>query len=587
MHPRLATPSAGASRTALRSLLLLAGLLAPAVPALAHGYWYLSVPPEALLRWNPRSAAEAANPPRHFDGVESASGFARASGQPHSTATDQAVWDPFGSPGVRFHHESVLDEATNRLVIFGGWGDPASQASLPLAMACDLGPSPNWETLGAGSLDSPRSRFGAAVAIDPVHHALVVFGGQATDGSGDLLDDLWSLSLAPGGTWTRLQPVGPGPGPRRFASLCFDAARGRLLLAGGHDSQFLPEFWELRLTASPAWRRLEFVSEAGARLGAVLADPIHGDAWSIAWENEIRHLAIGDDAVTAGPAIAVQPDPDQWGAPSLLLAGFDPVERRLLWFGLQSGGPVYAFMNVLRWLTLDGSPVLSPVQVDSACPPNRYLCASTWDAGGRRLFLTGGFDDDVTYFGDAWRLTAPPSIPTGVVATLRTAESDSRGVRITWLARNAARERAIVERSPDAATWTGEGDARLSATDVLSYQGPPLAPGTTAAFRLVLFTSQDETATAPVWLDGPGTARLALAPAHGPTGPDLAVTLSLAPGAPARLRVLDAAGRVVAESGVPEGARGWNFGRAPAPGLYFAELTQGDERRVAKLVTRR
>ena len=78
---------------------------------------------------------------------------------------------------------------------------------------------------------------------------------------------------------------------------------------------------------------------------------------------------------------------------------------------------------------------------------------------------------------------------------------------------------------------------------------------------------------------------LALAPRRNPSGPDLALLFTLASDAPARLRLLDAAGRLVAEVQLNASAREWSFGRAAAPGLYFAELTQGRERRVTKLVT--
>jgi hypothetical protein len=88
-------------------------------------------------------------------------------------------------------------------------------------------------------------------------------------------------------------------------------------------------------------------------------------------------------------------------------------------------------------------------------------------------------------------------------------------------------------------------------------------------------------------VEGPAAARLALASRSNPDGPELAFRVSLNGDAPARLRVLDAAGRVVGEASLAAGTTAWSFGRASAPGLYFAELTQGAERRVTRLVSLR
>lgn len=588
MHTR----SGGTPHRAMRALrclpLFVFGLVLSPAAALASNYWHTTVPPESLLQWRPRSARQAASTPGRAPGQDRP--LALPAALPATaglTANDSAGWIPLGELGTRFHHDSALDAATRRVVVFGGWGDPSSPGVPDLVVAGELGGPASWEALGTASLEAPRARFASAVTIDPVHHALLVFGGQAADGTGDLLGDLWSLSLEPGGTWTRLAPAGPAPEARRYASLFFDAPRARFVLAGGYGASALPEFWELRLDASPAWRPLVFSNAVAANLGAVLADPIRGDAWSVAWENEIHRLVIGSDVVTADTALAVEPDPSRWGAPSLMLAGLDPVERRLLWFGYQSGGPTFAYMDQLRWFSLDESHELSPLAVGGPAPANRLLFASSWDPDGRRLVVTGGYDDELTYFGDAWQLAVQASLPTAVAASLRLAESDARGVRLAWHVTDAAGEPARIQRSGDGAAWTDVGAAVWSASDELSFEGPPLAAGEHAAFRLVLSPGANETRTAPVWVDGPARTSLALAARRSPAGPDLAVTFSLAPDLPARLRVLDAAGRLVAEAHVPAGTREWSFGRAAAPGLYFAELTQGGERRTAKLVTLR
>jgi hypothetical protein len=77
----------------------------------------------------------------------------------------------------------------------------------------------------------------------------VLFGGNVT--SGDVLADTWEWD---GTTWRDATPPGTKPGPRRFHSLAFDSARGRMVLYGGLDpsDRSLADTWEL--DASPASR---------------------------------------------------------------------------------------------------------------------------------------------------------------------------------------------------------------------------------------------------------------------------------------------------------------------------------------------
>jgi hypothetical protein len=587
MHTRTVGTPLRASRSACLLALLLAGAILPAAPTLAGNFWYLAVPPDSLVRWSPRSPAEAAQlAHRPAPGSARSEQAAPASPEPQP-AIESGEWRPMAAMGPQYFHDSVIDPVARRLVLFGGVGDPIHGAPAPdLARAAPLDGGA-WEPLGLDSAVRPARRWNMSVALDPVHHALLVFGGQALDGTGDPLGDLWSLSLEPNGTWTRLSPSGPAPSPRRFASLFHDAPRNRFLLAGGFDNVVgLPEIWELRLDPAPAWRRLVLDGPPDLWLGPVFADPATGDAWWVAWQNEIHPLAIGDDTVGVEAPFAIEPDPSRWVAGDLQLTGFDPVGRRLLWFECAPYSTVVS-LDRPRWFSLDAPHTFVAVDVASASPAKRYLFASNWDGEARRLVLTGGYDDDETYFGDAWQLWMSAPLPTPVAASLWSADSDVRGVRLTWFVPAGPGGSPAVQQSLDGVEWTDVGEAYRTAGDEWSWNGPPLAPSARAAFRLVLSSGGAETRTPAVWLRGPAAGRLALAPRAGPAGPELAVTLVLALVAPARLRVFDAAGRLVAEACPPAGATAWNFGRAPAPGLYLAELTQGAERRVTRLVSLR
>jgi hypothetical protein len=489
--------------------------------------------------------------------------------------------------GSRMGHGSLIDDPSGRLIVVGGWADWSATPNSPAAMIRSLDAAGGWEYLGAGSPSVPEPSYASAMAIDPAHHALFVFGGQATDGSGRLLGDLWSISLEPGGLWRRLQFAGAAPPARRYGMFFHDAVHGRLILMGGDDlTQPLSDAWELRLEPEPAWRPLTPTTTEPFPYGAVYPDPLRGDAWCFSL-NRAVHLVLGDDTIGSDESFEVFPYPDGNAPEAYQFAGFDRAGRRFLVLTAEPWFPPLSMLDRAWWVSLYPGHEWTEAPIQGPMPRRRDFFSTSWDATRQRLIVTGGYDEDQTYFADTWALQMPAMLPTAVVASLRAAQSDERGVRLEWQVSDAAGASAFVQRSGDGVAWTDAGAARWTSVDELLWDGPPLASEAREAFRLVVAPGANETRTAAVWMDGPAAASLALAPLANPSGHELSLRLSLRSGPPARLRVLDAAGRVVAEAAVPAGSRAWNFGRPVAPGLYFAELTQGGERRVAKLVTLR
>ena len=491
--------------------------------------------------------------------------------------------------GSRLAPWTALDPSSGRIVVAGGMPGFGTDPYSSYAMIRALDGSGGWEPLGTGSAAQPGPTIGPAMTLDPIHHALLVFGGQALDGTARPLADLWSLPLVSGGTWSRLEFPGEVPSARRYPMFFCDQARGRFILMGGDDvSLYLDDAWELRLDPVPGWRRLSVSTTTPFPYGAVFPDPSGGGAWCFS-RNRATHLVLDADSIGSDESFELFPDPTEHDSLAFQLAGFDAVSRRFLllttepwlWYtGL-------SMLDRVWWVSAYPGPPWLEVPIGGRMPQRRDYFSTTFDPDGQRLFITGGYDEDVTYFSDNWALVMPPMLPTPVLASLRFAESDSRGVRLAWLIAAAAAEHALVQRSDDGVSWSDAGAARFSGADELSWNGQPLAPAARVAFRLVVSPGASEWRTEPVWLSGPGAPALALAPRRNPSGPDLALSFTLAAGAPARLRLLDAAGRLVAEAQLEAGTREWSFGRAAAPGLYFAELTQGSLRRVTKLVTLR
>ena len=86
----------------------------------------------------------------------------------------------------------------------------------------------------------PPPRYGPAIAADPLHDTVVLFGG-CQNIQGDLYGDTWIWN---GEDWEEKHPF-VNPPPRKLAKMAFDPLRGRLVMFGGSTEQgFLFDTWE-------------------------------------------------------------------------------------------------------------------------------------------------------------------------------------------------------------------------------------------------------------------------------------------------------------------------------------------------------
>ena len=145
---------------------------------------------------------------------------------------------PPDHPSARWIHRMAFDSGRAVAVLFGG------------AAAGNVVHGDTWEWNGfewanpATSGASPR--YGAAMAYDPHRQVTLMFGGQngAALGTG-LLGDTWEWN---GQAWTQIQV--PGPTPRSFVKMAYDAPRRRAVLFGGYTSAgFVDDTWEFGVYA--------------------------------------------------------------------------------------------------------------------------------------------------------------------------------------------------------------------------------------------------------------------------------------------------------------------------------------------------
>lgn len=148
-------------------------------------------------------------------------------------------------PPIRSGGTVVYDQATNRLVVFGGFdlSNVRYNDTWVLSNANGLTGVPTWIPLApAGTL--PLKRILASAVYDPMDNRMLLFGGLAESNPPPApfvrVGDLWELSHANGSggapTWKQLRQRGDVPGPTHAQRAVFDEVSRRVILFGGVDS---------------------------------------------------------------------------------------------------------------------------------------------------------------------------------------------------------------------------------------------------------------------------------------------------------------------------------------------------------------
>jgi hypothetical protein len=137
------------------------------------------------------------------------------------------------SPGPRFGHEMVYDEARDVTVLFGGFGPNG----IPKGDTW-LWDGKKWQL---AATDGPAPRKWPAAAYDSHRAVVVLHGGREGEGrSGASLDDTW---IWDGQSWRQAQVEGPSP--RDHHRAVYDRARDRVVLFGGWNGNSLEkDTWE-------------------------------------------------------------------------------------------------------------------------------------------------------------------------------------------------------------------------------------------------------------------------------------------------------------------------------------------------------
>lgn len=184
---------------------------------------------------------------------------------------------PQGSGPAGEDGRGVYRVASSRFITFGTMFPDLGVIEQPFALttADGAGNAPEWIAL------PHLGRANATAALDEASNRLIVFGGFEFDGAAAVYsNEVWVLDNADatGGTpsWTRLSPVGVAPAPRSGAQGAYDPHSNRLIVyggggpAGGPGGKFL-DLWVLThangLGGTPEWTQLLTTSPLGPRYG--------------------------------------------------------------------------------------------------------------------------------------------------------------------------------------------------------------------------------------------------------------------------------------------------------------------------------
>ena len=171
-----------------------------------------------------------------------------------------------GPPHGRFDSSAVFDDATNEMIVFGGFTQLPSNTDLNDTWALNLSGAPQWMQLSPSG-SAPQGRGGHTAVYDSANRRMIVFGG-GRGWSAPCSNDTWVLSNAnsAGGspTWTELTPTGGSPPVRIDHTAVYDPGSNRMIVFGGNNcftaGSYYNDVWVLTnangLGGAPVWTQL-------------------------------------------------------------------------------------------------------------------------------------------------------------------------------------------------------------------------------------------------------------------------------------------------------------------------------------------
>lgn len=288
-------------------------------------------------------------------------------------------------PDARSSHALAYDAARQQTILFGG--------SLQAGSLFDTW---SWDGSDWTQLQDigPEARYAPAMCFDSARKRIVLFGGGGGAGGGAAFADTWEWD---GADWTQVQDTGPSA--RYGQAMCFDSARGRIVLFGGHLAGLggakLADTWEWD---GSDWTQ---VHDEGP-------SPRFGHAMCFDSQAQ-RALLFGGSAISDTWAF----DNESWT--QIAHTGPPPCEDTALVFA----GATFLFGGYLFGQSGPNSVLGATWELDGDLwterqdigPAPRFGHAMSFDSGRTRIVLFGGYGFPVGvtsgFLGDTWELPVP------------------------------------------------------------------------------------------------------------------------------------------------------------------------------------
>lgn len=281
---------------------------------------------------------------------------------------------PVNSPPGRTNAGLVFDTSQSEAVFFGG-----------LAEVTGLNSNQTWTWDGTNwSMQhpsvSPSPRSGHAMAFDPGHNLVVLFGGGS--GSGELADTwVWNTAA---GTWTQLSPA-HSPSAREGARLEWDGTR--LILFGGQTTAGASsETWAWNGTD---WTQLAPAIPPPARAyGSMTYDPIRHQIVLFGGETMGAYTGLLGDTWTWDGANWTQRTPSTSPAPRSrsVLSFHGLIQKAVLFSGYSSSFAVDTWL----WDGTNWTQRAEPVS-----PDLQWHSAMTYDSARQQVLLLAHYAGDL------------------------------------------------------------------------------------------------------------------------------------------------------------------------------------------------
>ena len=294
-----------------------------------------------------------------------------------------------GPPAPRAEFVSVLDLATDRMIVFGGITPNPTPPSTwntndvwVLTNADGLGGTPQWVQLSPTPDPTnglPYPRHWHSTVYDPSSNRIIVFGGclanctQASPPSPT--NDVWVLTNANGlgGTpaWIELFPAGGPPAPRASHTAVYDPGTNSLIIFGGQN-------------------------------GATATPPTYSDVWVLGNANGLGGTPTWTElSPTGGPP----------SGQASATAVYDQANNRMVVFGGEENDSAVRSNAVWVLSNANGQEAEAPgwtnliAEAASGSPQARSDHTAVYDQTSNRMTMFGGIGIAGTYYNDAWLLT--------------------------------------------------------------------------------------------------------------------------------------------------------------------------------------